>query len=100
MDSKDALLAESLQKTAQVQRSLQDSRVLVQSGAQYLEAVQQVCGDKSNQWASRSQLHSDITERIQQTVATLGGDVMGMRQQPQQQSFIQVPPQQGFVQQQ
>merc|ERR1719265_173584 len=52
-DSKDALLAESLQRTAQVQRSLQDSRVLVQSGSQYLQAVQQVCSDKSNQWASR-----------------------------------------------
>merc|ERR1719217_1444786 len=76
-DSKDALLAESLQKTAQVQRSLQDSRILVQTGAQYLQAVQQVCSDKSNQWASRSQLRSDIGERLQQTVATLGGDIMG-----------------------
>jgi len=95
-DSKDALLAESLQKTAQVQRSLQDSRILVQGGAQYLQAVQQVCADKSNQWASRSQLRSDIGERLQQTVATLGGDIMGTtRQQPQQQSFIQ---QQSFVQ--
>merc|ERR1719265_3029977 len=102
-DSKDALLAESLQKTAEVQRSLQDSRILVQSGGQYLQAVQQVCADKSNQWASRSQLRSDITERLQQTVATLGGDVMGVRQQPQQpqqQSFIQMPQQQGFNQQQ
>merc|ERR1719265_2606890 len=105
-DSKDALLAESLQKTAQVQRSLQDSRILVQNGAQYLQAVQQICGDKSNQWASRSQVRSDIQERLQQTVATLGGDVMGtgmaagmggQPQQPQQQSFIQ---QQDFRRQQ
>merc|ERR1719375_1155003 len=52
-DAKDALLAESLQRTAQVQRSLQDARVLVDAGGKYLQNVQQVCGDKSNQWASR-----------------------------------------------
>jgi hypothetical protein len=100
-DSKDALLAESLQKTAQVQRSLQDSRILVQSGGQYVQAVQQVCGDKSNQWASRSQLRSDILERLQQTVATLGGDVMGFSGGPmQQQQMQQQMPQQGpsFIQ--
>lgn len=90
-DSKDALLAESLQRTAQVQRSLQDSRILVQTGGQYVQAVQQVCGDKSNQWASRSQVRSDMTERLQQTVANLGGDVMGVNtfQQPQQQPQMQ-----------
>jgi len=73
-DTKDALLAESLQKTAQIQRSLQDAQVLTSTAQGYLKQVQVVCGDKSNLWASRSQARAEVGNLIQQAIAALGGD--------------------------
>jgi len=113
-DSKDALLAESLQRTAQVQRSLEDLNSSVKGMEDYLHGLQGVCAHKSSQWASRSQSRADILEGLQRSLASLQGDSqalhslglgqMQLAQQPPQQqapmSFMQPAPTQplSFVQ--
>jgi len=106
-DSKDALLAESLQRTAQVQRSLEDLNSSVKGMEDYLHGLQGVCAHKSSQWASRSQSRADILEGLQRSLASLQGDSQALQslglgrlqqgQMPQQQqqapmSFMQPAP--------
>lgn len=101
-DSKDAMLAESLQRAAQVQRSSQDAAATVDSMGTYLHSVQAVCTDKSSQWATRSQSRADILEGLQRALAALAGDSQAITalQPPQQTqqfplSFLQM--QQGML---
>merc|ERR1719359_248005 len=97
-DSKDALLAESLQRTAQVQRSLEDVDSSVKGMEAYLHGLQGVCSHKSSQWAARSQSRADILEGLQRSLASLQGDSQALKQlgfAPRQQpppplSFVQV----------
>jgi len=70
-DAKDATLAESLQRTAQDQRELQESEVVVKGGEEYLRNVQSLCIHKSTQWASRSQVRQDIIAIMQSVITEL-----------------------------
>jgi hypothetical protein len=64
-DAKDALLAESLQKTAQLKRSLTDAKNLAEAGKQYLVEIKKVCNTASNGWAGKSQVYQDIIAHLQ-----------------------------------
>lgn len=64
-DAKDALLAESLQKTAQLKRSVADAKTLQQDGKAYLKTLTKVCNSFSNAWAGKSQIYQDITSKLQ-----------------------------------
>lgn len=70
-DAKDALLAEDLQRVAQLKRSLVDAKTLQNSGAEYMRALRKVCTDLSNQWAGRAQVRQDIVAGLQQTMNML-----------------------------
>jgi len=70
-DAKDATLAESLQRTAQDQRALQESKVVVKGGEEYLKNVKLLCTHKSTQWASRSQVRQDIIAITQGVITDL-----------------------------
>jgi len=78
-DTKDALLAESLQRTAQVQRSLEDGQATIGGMEQYLQGLQNVCSHKSSQWAARSASREEILEGLQRSLAALQGDSAALK---------------------
>lgn len=49
-DGKDALLAEGLQKAAQLKRSLADAEALGNVGESYLRGLKKICADSSNEY--------------------------------------------------
>lgn len=77
-DTTDARLAECLQKAVQLQRSLRDVQALATAEASHSQGLQSVCSGKSSRWSVRSRTRVGIAERLQQVVAALHSDVLGL----------------------
>eukprot|EP00397_Hematodinium_sp_SG-2012_P005572 GEMP01005592.1.p1 GENE.GEMP01005592.1~~GEMP01005592.1.p1 ORF type:complete len:868 (+),score=212.85 GEMP01005592.1:446-3049(+) len=84
-DAKDAISAESLQRTTQYQRALQDAQAVVQSVDNYLKTIQSLCVHKSKQWAGRAQVRQDIMAATQSVISQLGAtqEVVQVQNVPQ-----------------